>query len=204
MDGLLECWGDASAQQPDDGALLEQVGFVRQEPYVQYMERALADPRGEVALPEGFTLHTRGDELDLDAYLALYNAVSSPLNRGSKETLMHAPEYDPALNVVVIAPDGRPVAFCEASCGPDEWADGRRIGWIDHMGTHPGYQRLGLGEALLVTGLQRLHAAGATMAALFTASRNEPAKRLYARLGFYPSATATLYTRHVAQHDQHR
>jgi len=201
VDGPIACWGEASAQQSADGALLEQVGFVRQEPYVQYMERALVNLREEATLPDGFTLHTQGHDLDLDAYLALYNAVSSPLDRGLKEALMHAPEYDPTLDVVVLAPDGRPVAFCEASCGPDDWADGRRIGWIDHMGTHPDYQRLGLGEALLATGLQRVHAAGATRAALFTDSSNEPAQRLYARLGFYPSATATLYALRGAQHD---
>jgi len=200
--GFVECWGDASGRQPDDGTALEHVGFVRLEPYVQYMETALAGPPRGGALPDGYALRTLGNGTDLDAYLALYNAVSSPLDRGHKEALMRAPEYDPALNMVVVAPDGSPAAFCEASLGGDTWADGRRVGWIDHMGTQPHYQRRGLGEAVLREALQRLRAAGAATAALFTSSRNVVAQRLYARLGFYPSATAALYTLDIAASQQ--
>ena len=198
LGAAVECWGDASGRQPGDGAVLEQAGFERLEPYVQYMETPLANPLKGAALPDGYALHTLGDGTDLDGYLALYNAVSSPLDWAHKEALMQAPEYDPALNMVVVAPDGSPVAFCEASLGRDAWADGRSVGWIDYMGTHPHYQRRGLGEAVLREALQRLCAAGATTAALFTSSRNAVAQRLYARLGFYPSATATLYTLAIA------
>jgi mycothiol synthase len=55
---------------------------------------------------------------------------------------------------------------------------------LEHLGTHPDYQRRGFGRLITIAALQRLKTAGAQRALLMTASTNIPALKLYEALGF--------------------
>lgn len=57
-----------------------------------------------------------------------------------------------------------------------------RTGMFEPVGVVPEHQRLGIGKALMVEGLQRLKALGARLA--YVSSYGEPAHSLYAGAGF--------------------
>lgn len=145
----------------------------------------LDGPLPEPAMPEGFTLREFGGAAEIGAYLTVYNTTSSPLQDEHVRALIAGPGYDRALDLVAQAPDGRFAAFCQASYNAEEWARAaERVGWIEHVGTHPELERRGLGRALTLEALRRLQAAGAQSALLVTRGDNEPAQRVYAALGF--------------------
>jgi ribosomal protein S18 acetylase RimI-like enzyme len=71
-------------------------------------------------------------------------------------------------------------AFCV--CGFDDPEN--QIGYTDPIGTHPSYQRIGLGKALVSAGLIALKNAGANTARLGTSSDNIAMQKLASGLGF--------------------
>jgi mycothiol synthase len=105
--------------------------------------------------------------------------------------LLEKRDYDPALNLVVVAPDGALVAFCE--CSISAAPGGPRTGWLDHLGTHPAYQQRGLGRAVTLAALHRIQAAGVARAMLVTAGPNSAAQHLYTTLGFTPGERERCY-----------
>jgi ribosomal protein S18 acetylase RimI-like enzyme len=108
---------------------------------------------------------------------------------------MRDPEYRPDLDLVAVAPDGTLAGFCLCSIGREENARlGRDEGWVDTLGTHPAYRKLGLGRALLLTGLRRLRASGIAVAVLGTGQGN-PAVALYESAGFRVAYHVLWYRR---------
>jgi len=167
---------------------LEAFGFERtpidDHEHNVYFVRSLGTALPEAALPAGYTLRLlqRGD--DLGAYHELYDFGA--VNPQHLEELLLSDEYH---HLVMVNPQGVFVAYCEYSFCRQEWQrSGRRIGWIDYIGTRPEYQRQGLASALLLDSLKRLRAQGAETALLVTLSSNTPAIRLYQRAGFGPMA----------------
>jgi GNAT superfamily N-acetyltransferase len=65
------------------------------------------------------------------------------------------------------------------------------LGAIQNLGVVPGYRGRGLGEALLLQALRGFRAAGLGTGVLEVTARNDPAVRLYRRLGF--RCRKTLY-----------
>lgn len=61
------------------------------------------------------------------------------------------------------------------------------IGFIHDLWVEPGYRRGGFGAALAREAAARLRALGVTQIRLDTAAANEPARRLFASVGFRPS-----------------
>ena len=166
-------------------ALLACHGFTSLPVQALYMARPLDTPLPEPVPPAGVTVRALAGRDEVDAYLALYNEVSTPLSRTHRLALMDTPDYSPALDLVAVAPDGVLAAFCECSISRREWRTGeRQAGWIDHVGTRPAMQQRGLGRAITLAGLQRLQASGADLTLLATHSANARAQRLYEHLGF--------------------
>lgn len=58
------------------------------------------------------------------------------------------------------------------------------VGEIYIIGAHPAHQGRGLGRALVLAGLDWLSGQGLSVGMLYVEANNEPAKRLYLRLGF--------------------
>ncbi|MHB1422664.1 MAG: GNAT family N-acetyltransferase [Gemmataceae bacterium] len=63
------------------------------------------------------------------------------------------------------------------------------VGSIQNLGILPGWRGCGLGEALLLQALHGFRQAGLGRAVLEATARNDPALRLYRRLGFRRSKT---------------
>jgi mycothiol synthase len=153
------------------------------------MECSLERELPKVPLPEGFTLriveasdafqrarsqHLAFEaELPFEAYLDKYRHF------------MASPGYTRGRDWIVAIPDGRVASFCIA------WSDrASRIGQIDPVGTHPEFQRKGLGKAVMAAGLRDLQSAGMRIARICVQAGNAAAIGLYEGLGF--SATDKL------------
>jgi ribosomal protein S18 acetylase RimI-like enzyme len=59
-----------------------------------------------------------------------------------------------------------------------------RRGYVQRLAVHPASQRRGLGSALVLDGLRWMRRRGVERAVVNTQLENEPARRLYLRLGF--------------------
>jgi ribosomal protein S18 acetylase RimI-like enzyme len=144
----------------------------------------------EPALPDGFTLRPLAGADELPAYEALYSFA--PVAADLRRTLLHDPDY---LYLVAVGPDGALVSFCECSVDRAEWAlGGRRTAWIDYLGTRPDYRGRGLGRALLLAAMRRMHEADAERVALITMGANERAQRVYRQVGMDITDRDFVYT----------
>jgi mycothiol synthase len=163
---------------------LEENGFSRAEQHFVYFTRSLSDFEPASPLPSGFSIRaSRGVEdarLRSVASHAAFNS-SKPFEEYLPRTIrfMQSPVYVPEHEIFVMSPDGRVAAYCIV------WTDElNKLGHFEPVGTHPDFQRKGLGRSLLLHSLNRLKSEGMTEADVCTYYDNEPAIRLYESVGF--------------------
>ncbi|WP_406630627.1 GNAT family N-acetyltransferase [Amycolatopsis sp. WGS_07] len=170
----LERWA-AHGYRPDPDGLGDTGSWT------QLNERDLADLEKPV-LPEGFRFRTAaeaGPEAAVQAHLDAWGAVAYSLE--SYEGVRATPAYRGDLHILVEAPDGTMAASTIL------WLDeANQTAEFEPVGTHPGYRRLGLGRAMLLHGMDRARAAGATHAtvACLGAPGHPSARGLYYSVGF--------------------
>ena len=131
-------------------------------------------------LPPGFVVRSAGPD-DADGLAAARNASFDTDWTGAtyRSEVMERPGYDPAREIVAVAPDGRIAAYTVY------WTDERnRLGHFEPVGTHRDFRRLGLARAVMATALARMHAAGMRSASVNHNEDNAGAGRLYESLGF--------------------
>lgn len=93
----------------------------------------------------------------------------------------HSPVYAGEHNLFVRSPDGRGAAACVI------WLDPvNKVGLFEPVGTHPHFQKMGLGKAMMREGLRCMQAAGMTHASVGTNFDNVAAIALYRSIGFEP------------------
>jgi mycothiol synthase len=177
-------------------ALLERYGFVRQDEHTLHMVRPLGEPIPEPRGPEGFAIRHVEGEHEVEALVALHRAAFGTQNLTVEARLswMRTPEYDPALDLVAVAPDGTLAAyvFCSISHEENELT-GRKDGYTDPIATHPAFQRRGLARALLLTGFGLLKRRGVENARLGTGSSNTAMQRAAESVGFIVESTTLFF-----------
>jgi mycothiol synthase len=163
---------------------LEANAFTAAQDYFIHFERSLEEPLGDHPLPQGFFIRSsRGAE---DARL---RAVASHAAFGSKKPFeeywprtlrfMQSPVHIPGHEIFVMAPNGQVASYCII------WTDEQTgVGHFEPVGTHPDFQRKGLGKSLLYEGLRRLKSEGMKVASVCTGHDNAPAIHLYESVGF--------------------
>ncbi len=163
---------------------LRALGFAREDPGRVLLARRLDETVNAPQLPEGFVLrHLQGEAEVADATALLAAAFNiTTVTVEWRRRILQRSEYRPELDVVVVAPDQRLAAFCLCWLHPEG-----ALGQIEPMGTHPDFQRLGLGRAALLEGLRRLQAHRATLAYVGTSAGN------FRSLGMYHSVDFTLH-----------
>ncbi|HIK29292.1 MAG: GNAT family N-acetyltransferase [Oscillatoriaceae bacterium SKW80] len=184
----LRYWG--RAERSDEIALLASFGFTGDR-YFYRMKRALSEPIPEPQFPQGFTLH-QGAQQDTEAWVQMFNDSFidhwNPYDVTIEEIKyeLTKPTYKPELDLKAVAPDGTSAAFCYCSINPYQNARiGRAEGWITFLGTRRGFRKIGLGRAMLLSGLRRLKAVGMEEALLIVDTENPTgALRLYESVGF--------------------
>lgn len=171
----------------------EEHGFAVAEDHFVHFKRSLTGPLDGPPLPDGFSLRSsHGPE---DAQL---RSVASHAAFGSKKPFddywprtlrfMQSPVYVPEHEIFVMAPDGQVAAYCII------WTDEiSKVGHFEPVGTHPDFQRKGLGKSLLFEGLRRLRAEGMNEADVCTNYDNPAAIGLYESVGFRLSKRLLTY-----------
>ncbi len=163
---------------------LQANGFAREQSHIVLFNRSLSGPLDGPPLPEGFSIRTsRGEEDAQLRSVASYAAFKArkPFEKYWPRTLrfMQSPIYVPQHEIFINAPQGEVTAYCIV------WTDTlNKAGHFEPVGTHPDFQRKGLGKILLFESLRRLKSEGMREAFVCTNHDNEAAIRLYESVGF--------------------
>ena len=164
---------------------LEAHGFARRDFHLVYFRRLLTDPLPAPQLPAGFTLRTSCGTPEDAQIRALTSGAAFETSKPFEEywprayRLMCSPVYVPEHELFLMAPDGRVASYCIV------WTDTlTKVGHFEPVGTHPDFQRQGLGKSLLFDALRRLQSEGMTAADVCTNYDNPAAIRLYESVGF--------------------
>ena len=161
-------------------SFLEALGYTRWEHSLVKMKRFLTElPTPNI--PAGFTIRPLAGEQEAEAYAELQRAAfdSTTMTALWRSHTLHAPLYNPDLDLVAVAPDGRLAGFCIWWYAPH-----LKTAQIEPLGVHPDFQQLGLSQALMAEGFQRVAALGAETALVETYSFSEPALKSYQAAGF--------------------
>lgn len=173
--------------------LLTARGFKPDEDFLWYQERSLTNPLPTRSLPDHFQVRALRGESEIQLRAAASHAAfgsGRPFESywPRYQRFMRSPVYNPIFDLVAEAPEGDLAAFCII------WPDPvNRVGLFEPVGTHPQYQRLGLGRGILIEGLRRLQACGMERAMVCTESNNPAALKLYQAVGFTPKFKLRTY-----------
>lgn len=171
--------------------LLERRGYVRQATGCPHLWRSLDEPIADPHLPPGFVCRGLAGQEEVEDRVALHRAAfpASRMSAGDYRRLMGCGGYDPHLDVVALAYEGRMAAFCLC------WLEvENRVGQIEPMGCHPQFRRRGLGRAVVLEALHRLQQRGAETVVVATTIHNTAAIALYESCGFQAAVIDYDYT----------
>ena len=193
---------DVSCRDDDRAriAFFERYGFVMQEVHSLHMARSLTGPIARMKLPAGFKIRRVTGEQEVPALVALHRSAFSTDHMTIEERLamMRVQEYDPDLDLVITEPEGQLAGYCMCSISQEEnKRTGSQEGSIDTIVMHPDFQRRGLAQTLLLTGLRRLKRRGLDTALLSTSSGNIPMQRTAAAVGFRKMTTTLWFAKSV-------
>ncbi len=160
-----------------------QRGYRRTRGYL-HLQRGLGEALPTGSVPDGLIVRSCKGEPEVAARAkAQYGAFNSSapfelyLERFAR--FMRSPVYDSELDIVAAAKDGQIGGFCIV------WTDPyNQVGLFEPVGTHPEYQHMGLGRAVMQEGLYRLKERGMKSAIVSTFEDNQSALNLYQSLGF--------------------
>lgn len=186
----------ARNDQADRLSWLNQQGFVVDR-YFYRMARSLTDPIPQPQLPVGFVVRPLQGVAEAAAWVEMFNQTFidhwnfHPLTVEDRKHWMEDSTYVPELDLVAVSPNGTLAAFCYNLIHTQENdRTGRKEGWIGDLGTRRGFRRLGLGRAMLLTGMLALKAKGMDTALLGVDSENPSgALNLYQSVGFHKRYT---------------
>ncbi len=167
--------------------LLRRHGFAEKMVRTLRYARSLAEPIPEPALPQGYVIRPVVGEAEVEALVALHRAAfgTEHMTAAERLTWMRTPDYDPALDLAAVAPDGSLAAYCFCALDREEnRLSGRHDGATDPVATHPAHQGRGLARALLCAGMTLLRARGAERALLGTSSANRAMQAAAQAVGY--------------------
>lgn len=180
--------------------LLLAGGFVLQEGQTLHLLRSLSEPIQAPVFPEGFTVRgapAQGWEAEAPLYAELHRDAFGTQYMTTEERLeiMREPGYRPELDLVAVAPDGTWAAFVVGNFDLENPApDGGLLGCTDPIGTRPAYRRMGLARGLILYGMERLKAQGASYAAVSTLSTNLAMLRVLESAGYQVVSRMNWYS----------
>ena len=174
--------------------LLEKCDYVRGEQHHVIGARLLDKPIPAVSPPDGFSIRSMTGLWETDKLIAVQNATFGwAWTPETYRPVMESPAFQAEHQLVVVAPDGRFVAFCYLMLDTRN-----KIGLFEDVGTHPDFQRRGLGRALLLDGMRRMAAQGMVTAFVPYVLRADAAAALYASVGFQVRYRHFLYTKKLS------
>ncbi|HLU43854.1 MAG TPA: mycothiol synthase [Natronosporangium sp.] len=185
---------------PEAAATAQALGF-RRVRVLHQLRRSLQEPIPEPVLPDGVQLRPFQPGVD-DAQWLTVNARAfadhPEQGRWTADDLrmrMAEPWFDPeGFLLAVRSEDDRLLGFHWTKVhGPGNWHHGEPIGEVYVVGVDPAAHGTGLGTALTLAGLRYLRDRGLEQVMLYVDDDNQPARRLYARLGFTAHAVDVMW-----------
>jgi ribosomal protein S18 acetylase RimI-like enzyme len=136
----------------------------------------------EPAIPTGWRFRALAGESEANprraaSHAAFESDMPSAVHLQRYIDFMRSPAYVPERDLVAVDPSGRIVAFMVW------WADESGVAQIEPFGTHPDFQRQGVGRALIHHGLAEMKAAGIHTCRVITDEQRE-ATAFYEGVGF--------------------
>ena len=145
-------------------------------------EYDLTDVDTETSLPDGFTVDSLSDSPDADrAAIARCIELAFGTPHDLEGVLLNSetnPMFRPELTVFARSPEGVVAAYCRGTVDPVSG-----VGGIDPICTHPEYQKLGLGKAVVRTTFARQRELGGLYAYIGSEPPPAPGTFLYRSLG---------------------
>jgi ribosomal protein S18 acetylase RimI-like enzyme len=184
----------ATDAQPDVVGALRGLGFEAVEDHLlaHLTRRFEGWPIAAAGLPAGFELRLLGTEADVASRVACGRAAfpSSRMTVEKYDVARRSTLYRPALDWLVIAPDGAVAGFALG------WLDPVTLGLeLEPVGIHPAYQRRGLGRAVCLATIAAARTLGASHGLICAEGGNEAALRLYRSLGYEITTWTRPYRR---------
>jgi len=148
------------------------------------------DLTGDIPAPEtqpGWSLRPVAGEDEANArraasHAAFESSMPSAMHLERYLRFMRSPVYMPDRDLVAVSPEGRVVSFMIW------WGDATGLAQIEPFGTHPDFQRQGIGRALIYHGLAQMKEVGMHTARVVTDGARE-ATTFYEAVGFSDAAT---------------
>jgi GNAT superfamily N-acetyltransferase len=171
-------------------ALLEARGYRAGAAKYQMFAQRLDGPIAAPAPPEGFRLLDELTEEWVAERAECHHRAFDP-SRMTAERYHHlrrAADYDPTLDVAMVSPDGRLVAYVMV------WADeGCGEAQFEPVGTRPAFWRRGLGGIVVREALRRAAARGLPRAAVNCSASDARNLAFYGSCGFTPVTAMRAY-----------
>lgn len=169
------------------------------------MARSLTASMPQPQLPAGYHIRPLQGEAEVEAWVEMFNQSFidhwnfHPLTVENRAHWLTESSYRPELDLVAVAPDGTLAAFCYNMIHAQEnELTGKLEGWIADLGTRRGFRRIGLGRAMLLTGLHMLQAQGMDTALLGVDSENPSgALKLYQSVGFQKRYSSIAFVKNL-------
>jgi mycothiol synthase len=176
--------------------IIKQHGFTIDR-YFLRLERSLSESIPEAKFPNGFTLGFVNGERDAEAVVDLYNNSFidawnfHPLTVDDLKRRFDNKTNRRELDLVAVGSDGTLVTWFLANFSPSQnERNGRKEGWIEFLGTRRGFRKMGLGRAMLLSGLHQLKKIGLETARMCVDTENPSnALNLYESVGFSKLST---------------
>ena len=150
----------------------------------------IGNPFPAIKVPYGFRLQSLADENDIARLHRVlhrgFNHPGEPPVDGlaGRARMQSAPSYRKDLNIVAVAPDGAYASYCGM------WQDhANRVCYVEPVCTDSDYRRTGLGTAVVLEGIRRCGAEGATIAMV---GSDQP---VYMSMGFRKLFDINLWAR---------
>ncbi len=192
----------AEALQPLPEAVAVALGLTERRDLLQ-LRRLLPVPMNHPARTEAPAVATRPfrPSSDRDAWVRVNNRAFATHPDQGRETLatLDAHRAEPWFDGAgfLVADDahrrGELSGFCWTKVHPPSGPD-PALGEIYVIGVDPSHRGDGLGSAFVLAGLDHLAEAGLRVVNLYVDAANEPARRLYAHLGFAIHQRRRVYT----------
>lgn len=143
-------------------------------------------------IPAGFEIRLLNG--DASGYVELHRAAFNTKNMSVdwRERTLKYPGYRPDLDLVAVNSEGKLVAFCIG------WAcevRDHKLGQIEPIGVLPEFQKMGLGRAILLENLRRMHESGIETIFIDAESYNPASQHLYESVGFREVSRVVKYFR---------
>ena len=190
-------WGETCIQKLDEESITldtscredytDRVSFLKRHGFHQAegasiaMIRDLSKPIPDPELSNGFIIRPITGTQEAEAVASTHRAAfgTDYMTTERRLAIMNSSEYDPSLDLVVVAPDATIAAYCTCSVNETE-----KTGDTDPVAVHPRFQRMGLARALLLRGMQLLKERGMISAHLGTSGDNIAMQKTAQSVGF--------------------